>query len=133
MEHQRVPVRIGEDRHVADAGVEDVAVELHAPLLEHRPGRRHVVDVQRDRVGIALVLHPHLLRVVDAQRQVAGLELRVVALGYVHRPGQAEDRTVEVGGGGQVMGRHADKVDGPDELRGGSRLCILRRGAHPLS
>ena len=34
MEHEGVPVGIVEGRHVADARVEDVAVELDAPLLE---------------------------------------------------------------------------------------------------
>ena len=36
VEHQRVAVGVGEERHVADAGVEDVAHERHAARLELR-------------------------------------------------------------------------------------------------
>ena len=52
VEHQRVSVGIVEERHAAHAGVEDLAVELDAPLLERAPSRLDVVDVQRDRVPV---------------------------------------------------------------------------------
>src|SRR4051812_14702632 len=67
VEHQRVAVGVGEERHVADARVERLAHELHAAGGELLACDRDVVDVQRDGVGIAVVLHAHLLRVVDAE------------------------------------------------------------------
>ena len=45
MEHQRVAVGVGEEGHVADAGVEDLALELHAPLLELGTSGGDIVDV----------------------------------------------------------------------------------------
>ena len=54
VEHQRVAVRVGEERHVADAGVEDVAGEGDALPLESGAGRRDVADVQRDRARVRL-------------------------------------------------------------------------------
>jgi len=54
MQHERVPVGIGEERHVADAGVEDVAHERHAALLERLSRGLEVVDVKRDRACVAL-------------------------------------------------------------------------------
>jgi hypothetical protein len=48
VEHQRVPVRIGEERHVADAGVEDLAGELDALRLERRPRLLDVGDAEGD-------------------------------------------------------------------------------------
>ena len=51
VEHQRVAVGVAEERHVADARVEHLAVEAHAARFERRARRRDVVDVQRDRVA----------------------------------------------------------------------------------
>src|SRR4029453_13921635 len=47
VEHQVVAVRVGEEGHVADAGVEDVAEELDALAPELGPGRGDVVHVER--------------------------------------------------------------------------------------
>jgi hypothetical protein len=41
---QRIAVRVGEERHVAYTRVEDVALELHAALLEHRARRSDIVN-----------------------------------------------------------------------------------------
>lgn len=47
MEHQRVSVRVLEERHVADAGVRRLAVEDDALLLELDPRGLDVGDAQR--------------------------------------------------------------------------------------
>ena len=44
VQHQRVPVRILEERHVADAGVDGLAVELDALGLELRAGGGDIGD-----------------------------------------------------------------------------------------
>ena len=81
MQHQVVAVGIREERHVADAGVEDVAGELDALGLELLPRRGHVVHVQRG-MGVLLrrELHAEPLGLPDAEARVAGpdLGLRVV-------------------------------------------------------
>src|SRR3954466_11153978 len=48
VQQQRVAVGIAEERHVADAGVEDVAGEGDAALLERGARRGHVAHLQRD-------------------------------------------------------------------------------------
>ena len=48
VQHQGVAVGIAEDRHVADARVEDVALERHAGLLERRARLGDVGDAERD-------------------------------------------------------------------------------------
>jgi hypothetical protein len=45
VQHEVVAVRVGEEGHVADAGGEDVAVELDALGLQLRPGGGDVLDV----------------------------------------------------------------------------------------
>src|SRR6476646_5991491 len=52
VEHQRVPVGIAEEGHMADAGVEDVAVELNALPLELRPRLGNIWNPQRDVGGV---------------------------------------------------------------------------------
>ena len=51
VEHEVVAIGIREERHVADAGVEDLARELDAVGLELGTRRGHVVDIQ-GRVGV---------------------------------------------------------------------------------
>ena len=53
VQHQVVAVGVGEEGHVADAGVEGVAAELDPLRLELGAGGGDVVDVQR-RVGVLL-------------------------------------------------------------------------------
>ena len=50
VQHQRVAVRIGEKRHVTDAGVKRVSGECDASPLERCSRRGNIVDVQRERV-----------------------------------------------------------------------------------
>jgi hypothetical protein len=49
-----VPVRVAEEGHVADPGIDRVADELHARLLERGPCIVHVSDAKGDagRVGL---------------------------------------------------------------------------------
>ena len=51
VEHEGVAVGIGEERHVADAGIEDVAGERDAALLELGARCRHVLDVERKMIA----------------------------------------------------------------------------------
>src|SRR5436190_1337740 len=71
----RTGSRVAEDRHVADARVDGVAVEGDAGRLELRAGGVDVLDLQGDRPvvgreGLAEGVHLH-----DRQRQRARLEL----------------------------------------------------------
>jgi hypothetical protein len=49
VEHQVVAVGIGEERHLAHAGVERVAGKTHAHGLELRSGLIDVIDMKRAR------------------------------------------------------------------------------------
>ena len=53
VEHQVVAVRVGEEGHVADAGVEGLAVELDTLGFQFRAGGADVLDV-KGRVGVLL-------------------------------------------------------------------------------
>lgn len=96
MEHQRVSVRVGEERHAADAGIERVARELHATLGQRRTRGLHVIDVQRDRVLIGVVWEAELLGHDHAERDGAGLELGVSAVRAVGGALQSERGPVEL-------------------------------------
>ncbi len=52
VQHQRVALGVGEDRHVADAGVDRLAEEDDALRLQLRAVARDVVGVERDRVRV---------------------------------------------------------------------------------
>src|SRR4051794_2932112 len=129
VQHQRVAVGIVEERHVAHAGVEDVAVELDAAALELRARGGHVLDVQREVVGVRLELaDAHLLRVHDAQCDRAGLELREVAVGAVDRARQAQGLPIELGGSFEVLRGHGDEVDAGDDR--GHAATLRGRGGY---
>jgi hypothetical protein len=51
MQHEVVAVGVGEERHVANAGIEGLPGELDSLGLELGASRRHVVNVKRG-VGI---------------------------------------------------------------------------------
>jgi hypothetical protein len=55
VEHQRVPVEIIKERHMTNAGVEHLALERHAALLERPPSRLDIVHVQGDRVAVDMM------------------------------------------------------------------------------
>ena len=76
VERQRVPVRVGEVRHVADARVERLAVELHALRLEPCARGGYVVDAkQDDAVRLRLKLDAELRRLPDREARISGPEL----------------------------------------------------------
>src|SRR5262245_31207429 len=75
MEHERVALAVGEERHVADTRVERVAVERHALPLELRPPRGDVVDPQRDVRAVRRELAADPRRVDQIEADVAGLDL----------------------------------------------------------
>ena len=84
---KRVPVGIGEERHVADAGIKGLRRELDAALLS-AAALGDIVNVQRDRIWVDRMHETHLLGVEHAERQVARLELGIVAVLEVDRPGR---------------------------------------------
>src|SRR5690349_16355525 len=77
--------------------------------------------MERERVVADLVLHAHLRRVDDAEREVAGLELGEAAVGHVHRARQAEGLAVEADGAVEVLRQLGDEVDAGDEPGGVGR------------
>jgi len=73
---QRIAVGILEARHVADAGVERLTVELDALPLELGAGCSNVVDVQQgDRVRLRRVLSAEPRRLPDREAALADPEL----------------------------------------------------------
>ncbi|HEY7258294.1 MAG TPA: GNAT family N-acetyltransferase [Gaiellales bacterium] len=117
VQHERVAVGILEDRLVADAAVDDVALELHAPALQLRSGGRHVADAQRDRSLAGGELAPDPGHVEQHDRQVPRLDLAADAVAVALRDRQSEDarverlRLLEVGDGEE------DEVGVGDECR----------------
>src|SRR5687767_8907421 len=105
VEHERVAVGILEERHVANARVEDVALEHDASALELRPRPGHVVDLERDRMVVGLVRHPEGLGLEDLKREAAGLELDAGRLPVRDRVWKAENRAVELDRGLDVLRR----------------------------
>ena len=77
VDHQAVAFRVPEERHVADTGVESVALELDAGSLELCARFADVRHANRDRTERKrLEFEPQRLRYDDGERDVAGLELR---------------------------------------------------------
>ena len=82
VQQQRVPVRVLEERHVADAGVDDLAVELDALGLELGARGRDVGDAQRQAGGARRERLADARRIEDVERDLAARELHVaLALG----------------------------------------------------
>ena len=71
MQHQRVPVRVLEDSHVADAAVHCFAEELDPVRLELRARLVDVIDVERDRVRVGYELLAKGLGPQDLRREGA--------------------------------------------------------------
>ena len=116
MQHQGVAVGIVEEGHVTDARVQGVAVEAHTAAFERGAGGGHIVDVQRDRVARDVVLEAHLLRVDDAEGEVAGLELGEVAVGHVDGASEPECGPVELHGRLEVVCGDGHEVHAVHEL-----------------
>src|SRR5580765_7014955 len=107
MEHQRVPVGILEQRHVAHARVDDLAVERDALALQLRARRGDVVHVQREHGlrGPELLARP--FRLPEPVALLADPELGG-AMRVLPQPERADvelDRTLD------VLCRNADEVD----------------------
>src|SRR3954470_9325009 len=108
VQHELVAVRIGEDRHVADAGVEGVAEELDALGLEHRAHLGDVVAAQRPWVALlGHERHALLLGLPDPEACVAG---PLLPLGVLVGP-QSQDVAVEGAGALGIPGRDAEEVE----------------------
>ena len=114
MEHERVPVRIGKDRHVTDAAVDRLAEEGHALGLERGARGCDVIDVQCDRMRAGLELAADRRGVQELEREVPGLELRagdaVVADGAL----QSERRLVEGTRRGEIGDEDGHEVNAAD-------------------
>src|SRR3954449_966233 len=105
VEHELVAVRIGEDRHVADAGVEGVAEELNALGLERRAHLGNVVAAQRPRVALLRdERHPLLLGLPDAE---AGIARPLLPLGVLVGA-ESQDVAVEGARALGVLRGHAE-------------------------
>src|SRR5438445_19478 len=75
VQHQLVPVRIFEERHVADACVARLTVELDADLLEPLPRSVDVRDTKRDVADVWAKRAADRCRVDQVQADVARLDL----------------------------------------------------------
>src|SRR3954469_22828441 len=76
VEHEVVAVRVAEERHVADPGVERVAEEFDAGRLELPSRLGDIGYVQREvAVVLRCELPPHALRLPDPAAGVADPEL----------------------------------------------------------
>src|SRR5215212_8046594 len=72
VQHELVAVGVGEDRHVADAGVEGVAEEGHALGLKLRPRRVDVLYAQWQGIaGLRDEFHPDALGLPDDEAGAA--------------------------------------------------------------
>src|SRR3954454_8161959 len=96
VQHQRVPVRIPEERHVAYAAVHRLGAELDARGLELRAGGGDVADVQRDRVRGGVELEVELVDREQLQREAAGFELGPALAAVTRGALQAEHISVEL-------------------------------------
>src|SRR5262245_24944543 len=114
VQHELVPVGIGEEGHVADTGVQEVAVELDALRLELAPRFRDVGDAERE----AGVVRPaegaaDVLELQEIEEAVVPeLELGKAAV-VVHR--QTEHLCVELLRTLHVGDGHGPEVDVLDD------------------
>src|ERR1044072_1179309 len=121
VQHQVVAVGIGEESHVAHAGVERVAGERDAFALELRARGGDVLDVQREVAVLrGLERHALLLRLPDAEAGLADPEL----VSRVRVGAQAERLAVELARALGILRRDADEV----ELRDQAHACLLGGG-----
>src|SRR5215211_9546469 len=112
VQHELVALGVGEDRHVADAGVEGVAEEGHALGLELRAGRVDVLHAQWQRIaGLGDELHPDPLGLPDDEAGAASPLLVLRVLIGTH----AEDVAVEAARAPGVLRGDADEVELLDE------------------
>jgi hypothetical protein len=88
MEHDRVPVRVAEEGHETDAGVEWLAGELDTPRLELLLRLLDIADAQGDRRSVRpLELLADVRRVEQVEADVlAELELRPGAVTICSSP-----------------------------------------------
>src|SRR2546423_3006606 len=109
VQHQRVPVGVVEEGHVADARVEDVAREPHALRLELGACRRDIAHAERDVVRIRGEGQPDLGRIPHAQRHLTGGALEPDARLVLEREFQSLE--VETPRPGQILGAVGEEVD----------------------
>jgi hypothetical protein len=87
VDRQCVAVRVGEERLVTYTGVERRPLELHPTRLELGARNLEIVDVELDRVVVALELEPEGIRLHHRDREAAGLELDRGHFAPLLRPG----------------------------------------------
>jgi hypothetical protein len=100
-----------------------LSVELDALPLQLLARLRDVVDVQRDRVRVALELEPERVGLHDRERERAGLELPRRHVPPARRELQAQHVAVEGAGLVEVPRRDADEV-GAGDVHGTSRGVV---------
>ena len=127
VQHELVAVRVGEDRHVADAGIEGLAEEGHALGLELGAPRVDVIHAQRQRIaGLGDEFQPDLLGLPDDEARVARPLLVLRMLVGAH----AQDVAVEAACALGVLRGDADEVELLDECHAPQSFNRPRRGAH---
>ena len=115
MEHQLVALAVLEERHVADAGVAGLALELDALRVEVRARLRDIGDAQRDVRRVRRECPTDQRRIDQIQRDVAGLDLGEAAVPV--RTVHAERVPVERLGPLHVLDRHGVEVGSLDPHR----------------
>src|SRR2546430_2045339 len=123
VEHQRVAVRVAEERHVADAGVEDLALELDAHRLQLATRPLDVGHPQCDRRGVRpFELLPDVRGIEEIEADVlAQLELRPATL--ARDPLQTERFLVEASRTLEIRYGHRDEVGALDDQPTEPSIC----------
>src|SRR5438105_9250345 len=109
MEHERVAVRVVEERHVTDPGVEDLALELDALRLELAARLGDVGHTEGDVVRVRGEGNADLLRLPNGERHLAGAHLEAAA--HVPLERETERAEIEASRALYVLRDHGEKVD----------------------
>src|SRR4051812_20865410 len=124
MDRERVPIRVLEDRLLADTAVDRLRDELDATRLELCLGGVVVVDVELERRGVRAEVDIEGIDLHQRDRHGPGLELAGRHLAPLLPEGQPESLAVELPCGLPVLRREGDEVDAVEQL------CV---GCHGLT
>src|SRR5438128_8588137 len=108
VQHQRVPLAVREERHVTDARVASLSVELDAGLFELRARFGDVGNAQRDVRSVRLELPADLGRIDEVEAHAPGLELGPALVEV--RAVNAQRLAVEALGPLHVLYRNGDEI-----------------------
>src|SRR4051794_18519853 len=116
MDRERVPIRVLEDRLLADTAVDRLRDELDATRLELCLGGVVVVDVELERRGVRAEVDVESIDLHQRDRHGPGLELAGRHLAPLLPEGQPESLAVELPCGLPVLRREGDEVDAVEQL-----------------